>query len=139
MHTAASDGTVGPGEMADAAAKLGYEYIAIADHSKSSTIANGLSIDRMWRQIDMLRKLNEKLKSISLLVACECDILADGSLDYPDAILAACDLVVASVHSGQRGDAATNTQRVIRALENPFVTILAIPPAACSTNATPCN
>lgn len=127
MHTTASDGTLTAEEMAHAASALGYEYIAIADHSKSSTIANGLSVDRMWRQIEKLRKLNEKLDTIAVLVACECDILADGSLDYPDTILAACDLVVASVHSGMKQERDKNTARVIRAMENPFVTILGHP------------
>ncbi|MCK6486577.1 MAG: DNA polymerase/3'-5' exonuclease PolX [Phycisphaerae bacterium] len=127
MHTTASDGTLTAAEMAAAAAALGYEYIAIADHSKSSTIANGLSVDRMWRQIEKLRKLNEKLDTIAVLVACECDILGDGSLDYPDTILAACDLVVASVHSGMKQERDKNTARVIRAMENPLVTILGHP------------
>ncbi|MEE8169819.1 MAG: PHP domain-containing protein, partial [Phycisphaerae bacterium] len=98
MHTSASDGVLTAAEMAKAAAALGYQYIAITDHSRSSTIANGLSIDRMWRQIEKLRKLNERLDTISVLVGCECDVLGDGALDYPDRVLAACDLVVASVH-----------------------------------------
>ncbi len=83
MHTTASDGTVDAESMARAAHALGYEYIAITDHSKSSAIANGLSIDRMWRQIEKLRELNKKHDTVSILVGCECDILADGSLDYP--------------------------------------------------------
>src|SRR5215470_1993445 len=95
MHTNASDGVATAEQMAEAAEKLHYEYIAITDHSKSSAIANGLTIDRMWRQINKLRELNKKLKALTILVGCECDILADGSLDYPDTILAACDFVVA--------------------------------------------
>jgi len=127
MHTSASDGTIDARGMALAAHELGYEYVAITDHSRSSAVANGLSIDRMWRQIEKIRKLNGELKSISVLVGCECDILADGRLDYPDTLLAACDLVIASVHSALRQDRARLTARVLRAMANPFVTILGHP------------
>lgn len=127
MHTTASDGTVSAEQMAEAAGRLGYEYIAITDHSRSSTIANGLSIDRMWRQIDRLRELNKKLRHVTVLVGCECDILADGTLDYPDSILAACDLVVASLHSSLRQDRAAITRRLLAAIDNPYVTIVGHP------------
>ncbi len=127
MHTTASDGTMSAETMAEAAGKLHYEYIAITDHSKSSAIANGLTIDRMWRQINKLRELNKKLRTITILVGCECDILADGSLDYPDPVLAACDLVVASLHSSLRQERAKQTARLIRAMENPYVTIIGHP------------
>lgn len=127
MHTTASDGTMSAAEMADAASKRGYEYIAITDHSRSSAIANGLTIDRMWRQIEKIRALNKDHKTISVLIGCECDILADGKLDYPDSLLAACDLVVASVHAAQRQDRAKITARVLKAMENPYVTILGHP------------
>lgn len=127
MHTSASDGTVEAAEMAQGAHELGYEYIAITDHSKSSAVANGLSIDRMWRQIEKLRKLNEKHEFVTILVGCECDILADGSLDYPDQILAACDIVVASMHSAQRQDPKKLTARALAAMDNPYVTIIGHP------------
>ncbi|MCK6456234.1 MAG: DNA polymerase/3'-5' exonuclease PolX [Phycisphaerae bacterium] len=127
MHTTASDGTVSAEQMAEAAGRLGYEYIAITDHSRSSTIANGLSIDRMWRQIDRLRELNKKLRHVTVLVGCECDILADGTLDYPDSILAACDLVVASLHSSLRQDRVAITRRLLAAIDNPYVTIVGHP------------
>ncbi|GJQ25762.1 MAG: DNA polymerase/3'-5' exonuclease PolX [Phycisphaerae bacterium] len=127
MHTTASDGTMSAAEMADAASKRGYEYIAITDHSRSSAIANGLTIDRMWRQIEKIRALNKDHKTITVLIGCECDILADGKLDYPDSLLAACDLVVASVHAAQRQDRAKITARVLKAMENPYVTILGHP------------
>lgn len=127
MHTNASDGVDDAETMARAAAALGYEYIAITDHSKSSAIANGLSIDRMWRQIEKIRELNGRLKTITVLVGCECDILADGELDYPDKLLAACDFVVASVHAAQRQDRAKVTARVLRAMDNPHVTLLGHP------------
>lgn len=127
MHTIASDGTVDAETMAQAAKERGYEYIAITDHSKSSAVANGLSIDRMWRQIEKLRKLNDKHDSITILVGCECDILADGKLDYPDNVLAACDIVIASVHSALRQDRKKITNRVLSAMENPLVTLLGHP------------
>ncbi|MCZ6699702.1 MAG: DNA polymerase/3'-5' exonuclease PolX [Planctomycetota bacterium] len=129
MHTTASDGTMDAITMARAAAAQGYEYIAITDHSKSSTIANGLSIDRMWRQIEKIRTLNKEAESITILVGCECDILSDGSLDYPDQILAACDVVVASVHSGMRQERKKITGRLLGAMENPYVTIMGHPTA----------
>ncbi len=127
LHTTASDGTADAQTMARAAQELGHEYIAVTDHSKSSTIAKGLSIDRMWRHAEKLRELNKKLESITILVGCECDILADGSLDYPDQLLAACDFVVASVHSGLRQERKKLTARVLQAMENPYVTALGHP------------
>ncbi|MBI5763426.1 MAG: DNA polymerase/3'-5' exonuclease PolX [Planctomycetes bacterium] len=127
MHTDASDGTCDARTMARAAQERGYEYIAVTDHSKSSAIANGLSIDRMWKQIERIRELNKTLKAITVLVGCECDILSDGKLDYPDQILAACDFVVASVHSALRQDRKKVTSRVLKAMENPFVTLLGHP------------
>jgi len=129
MHTTASDGIVEASSMAKAAHALGYEYIAITDHSRSSAIANGLSIDRMWRQIEKLRELNKNHDTVSILVGCECDILADGKLDYPDQILAACDIVVASIHSGMKQDRKKITHRLLTAMENPYVTIMGHPTA----------
>lgn len=126
-HTHESDGTMSAEDMARAAKAMGYEYIAVTDHSRSSVIANGLTLDRMWRQIERIRRLDGLLDGITVLVGCECDILADGKLDYPDSVLTACDLVVASVHAGLRGDVKKNTVRTIRAMENPFVTIIGHP------------
>lgn len=127
LHTTASDGTVDAAAMALAANERGHEYIAVTDHSKSSTVANGLSIDRMWRHIEKLRALNKTLKTITVLVGCECDILADGQLDYPDQLLAACDLVVASIHSGMNQNREKLTSRVLKAMENPYVSVLGHP------------
>lgn len=129
MHTTASDGTVDAATMAQAAHGLGYEYIAITDHSRSSAIANGLTVDRMWRQIEKLRSLNKKLDGVTILVGCECDILSDGSLDYPDSVLAACDLVVASIHSGMKQPREKLTTRLMKAMDNPYVTIMGHPTA----------
>jgi DNA polymerase (family 10) len=127
MHTTASDGKSEPRELADAARDLGYEYIAITDHSRSSAVANGLSLDRMWRQIERIRELNRKYDSVAILIGCECDILSDGKLDYPDSILSACDVVVASVHSALRQERRKITDRVLAAMDNPYVTIVGHP------------
>ncbi|MCA9256563.1 MAG: PHP domain-containing protein, partial [Phycisphaerales bacterium] len=126
-HTTASDGKDDAETMVRAACERNYEFIAITDHTKSSAIANGLSIDRMWRQIEKIRQLNEKIDTVSVLVGCECDILADGELDYPDNLLAACDFVVASVHSGMRQDREKVTARVLRAIESPYVNVIGHP------------
>jgi len=127
VHTTASDGRNTIEEMAKAAKSLGYEYLGIADHSKSQAIANGLSVDRMWEHIEQIRAINRKLKGITLLVSCEVDILANGKLDYPDDLLAACDLVTASIHSGFSQDRKTATRRILSAMENPYVTIIGHP------------
>lgn len=126
-HTTASDGTADAMTMARAACDRGYEYIAITDHSKSSAVANGLSIDRMWRQIEFIRGLSDKFDKITVLVGCECDILADGALDYPDNVLAACDFVVASVHSSMKQSREKITRRIMDAMENPYVCAIGHP------------
>jgi DNA polymerase (family X) len=128
-HTTASDGAHSLREMADAARAMGYEYIGICDHSRSLAIANGLSIDRLRRQGEEIRALNEELAHDSgppmrIFHGTECDILRDGSLDFPDDVLMELDFVVASIHSGfsMTEDEATN--RLIRAAEHPLVDIL---------------
>jgi DNA polymerase (family 10) len=127
VHTTASDGVCSIEEIAQAAKKLGYRYLAICDHSKSSVIANGLSVERMKRHIKSIRAADKKMRGFSILVGCECDILSDGSLDYPDEILRECDLVVASIHSGMTGGKTSPTERTLAAMENPYVTIIGHP------------
>lgn len=130
MHTVASDGKNTITEMAQAAKKRGYKYIAICDHSKSSVIANGLTIDRMKEHIREIRKVNAASPGIDVLAGCECDILSDGSLDYPDDILAECDWVVASIHSamGKGGSGkASGTARTLAAMENRYVSAIGHP------------
>jgi DNA polymerase (family 10) len=127
MHTVASDGACTIEEMAAAAKARGYAYMAITDHSKSSVIANGLSIERMGEQIEAVRAANKRIKGIEILVGCECDILAEGKLDYPDELLAECDIVVASVHSALGGEKKTVTKRTIRAIESEHVDIIGHP------------
>lgn len=130
MHTTASDGKNSIEEMAEAAKRLGYHTIAICDHSRSSVIANGLSIERMKAHVAAIRQAAARTTGIAILAGCECDILPDGSLDYPDDLLAQCDLVVASIHlSMSRGGSGklSATERTLAAIANPYVTIIGHP------------
>jgi len=123
-HTTASDGRASLEEMVAAAAELGLEYIGIADHSKSSVQARGLDEKRLSEQGARIRDLNSKESGIHIFSGTECDILKDGSLDFSDEILASLDYVVASVHSSFSLSEAEMTKRIIRAMENPCVTML---------------
>ncbi len=127
-HTHASDGRNSLEEMAEAAQELGLEYLGIADHSKSSVQANGLSEERLAAQIAQIRELNAGYEragtSFRLFAGVECDILKDGELDFPEEILASLDYVVVSVHNSFNQPVAEMTRRLIRAMENPYVTIL---------------
>jgi DNA polymerase (family 10) len=123
-HTKASDGDNTLQEMAEAAEELGLEYLGIADHSKSSVQAHGLHEKELLVQIQEIRQRNQENKKIHLFAGSECDILKDGSLDFSNEILSQLDYVVASVHSSFTLDEATMTQRIIRAMENPYVTMI---------------
>ncbi|MBI2847222.1 MAG: DNA polymerase/3'-5' exonuclease PolX [Chloroflexi bacterium] len=127
VHTKESDGQNSLEEMAVAARDRGYEYIAITEHSPGLGIARGLSEERLRSQIAKIEELNRKLKSIRILVGTEVDIRADGSLDYPDELLGELDVVVAAVHSSMNQERAKITARVIKAMSNPHVDILAHP------------
>jgi DNA polymerase (family 10) len=126
-HTTASDGHNSLAEMAEAAHDLGLEYIGIADHSRSSVQAHGLDESRLKVQRAQIRALNETVTDIRVFSGIECDILRDGSLDFPDETLAELDFVVASIHSTLNLSEAEMTKRMIRAMENPYVTMLAHP------------
>jgi DNA polymerase (family X) len=126
-HTAASDGHNSIEEMAAAAQELGLEYLGIADHSRSSIQAHGIDDMKLRAQIAAIQRLNNKLRGFRLFAGVECDILRDGSLDFPDDVLSQLDFVIASVHSVFNLSEAEMTQRVIRAMENPLVTMLAHP------------
>jgi DNA polymerase (family X) len=126
-HTTASDGHNSLEEMVAAAQELGLEYIGIADHSRSSVQAHGLDAARLNVQRAQIRKLESRLSDIRVFSGIECDILRDGSLDFDDEILAQLDFVVVSVHSTFNLGEAEMTRRVIRAISNPFVTMLAHP------------
>ena len=126
-HTTASDGRNSLEEMAAAAQELGLQYLGIADHSRSSIQARGLDEARLKVQIAMMKKLNRDFENFRLFAGVECDILRDGSLDFPDEILASLDYVVASIHSAFTLSEAEMTKRIIRAMQNPYVTMLAHP------------
>jgi DNA polymerase (family 10) len=127
MHTPASDGKNTIEEMADAARKLGHEYIAITDHSKAVTVANGLDEKRMAAHIKRLRAADAKGLGIRVLVGSEVDILKDGSLDYSEEILAQLDVVVCSIHSYFNLERSAMTERMLAAIENPYTQIIGHP------------
>jgi DNA polymerase (family 10) len=127
VHSNWSDGASSIQDIAMAARALGYEYVAICDHSRSLSVANGLSVERLRDQMAEIDRLNDTLEDFTVLKGSEVDIKADGSLDMPDDILEELDIVVASVHTGMRQERGVITQRVVRALENPNVTILGHP------------
>ncbi|MDD4933326.1 MAG: DNA polymerase/3'-5' exonuclease PolX [Methylacidiphilaceae bacterium] len=126
-HTTASDGHSTLEAMAAAAQSLGLEYLGIADHSKSSFQANGLDEERVACQQAEIRKLNGTFQGFRLLSGTECDILRDGRLDFSDSLLASFDYVVASVHAGFSASEEEMTRRILRAMENPYVTMLGHP------------
>jgi len=127
MHTRASDGKNSIREMVEAAQKLGYEYIAITDHSKAVRIANGLDEKRLAAQLKEIDKINSKLSGFRVLKGIEVDILADGSLDLSNDILKECEVVIAAVHSRFGMEEKEMTERIVRALQNPNVNFLAHP------------
>lgn len=131
VHTNYSDGIHTLADMAEAARRLGWKFLGIADHSRSAYYAHGLSVEdiqRQQREIDVLnRKWQEEGIDFRLLKGIEVDILPDGRLDYPDEVLASFDFVIASIHSGFKQDEKLMTRRLLRALEHPAVTMLGHP------------
>ncbi|OHB82640.1 MAG: hypothetical protein A2Z38_01615, partial [Planctomycetes bacterium RBG_19FT_COMBO_48_8] len=127
MHTNASDGNCGISELAEAAKAWGYKYICITDHSRSSAIANGLSAKRLAQEIQEIRKINDKIKGITILAGSEVDILANGSLDFENELLAELDFVIASVHSGLASPRQKVTMRTLKAMDNPYVNCIGHP------------
>ncbi len=127
VHSTWSDGLATIEEMVAAARKRGYKFLAMTDHSKRATIANGLTAERLLAQWAEIDRLNRKLKGFTLLKGVEVDILEAGGLDLPDEVLAQADWVVASVHFGQNQSRERITARVVGALENPYVCAIAHP------------
>ncbi len=125
-HTDWSDGHHPLEKLIEAAEARGYDYIIVSDHSKSSTIAGGLTPDELREQIRKIRELQKKHK-IRILAGSECDILADGRMDFPDDLLKELDIVLAAVHSRFKQARAEMTGRIVKALENPYVNILVHP------------
>lgn len=126
-HTTETDGRDDIETMAIAAREAGLEYLAITDHSKALAMANGLDEQRALAHARRIREISERLDGITLLAGIECDIRPDGSMDLADDCLAALDVVVASVHSAFNQDEAQMTERVLRAVANPFVDIIGHP------------
>ncbi len=124
VHTRASDGNLSLTEVVDLARKMGYSYIAVCDHSQAAKYAHGLAADRLAAEIDEIEALNRTLKGFRVLKGSEVDILADGSLDFPDELLGRLDFVVAAIHSGFKKNV---TERMLKALENPHVRTIAHP------------
>jgi DNA polymerase (family X) len=126
-HTDASDGAFGIEALATAARARGYEYVAVSDHSQAATVAGGLSADELRAHVEKIRKVQKAHPEITILAGAECDILPDGSMDYPDEILAGLDIVVGAIHSRFKQPKSEMTRRICRALANPRVSILAHP------------
>jgi DNA polymerase (family 10) len=127
MHTAWTDGHADIREMAEAAKAKGYDYIAVTDHSRHLSVAKGLDEKRLREQMEAIDALNEKLEGITILKGIECDILEDGSMDLPDSVLRELDVVLAAVHYKFNLSKTAQTKRVVKALQNPHVHILAHP------------
>jgi DNA polymerase (family 10) len=126
-HTTASDGAASIEEMAEAAKALGYSFLAITDHSKSQVIANGLTAERLLKHVKEIHRANDRIKGITLLAGCEVDILPDGRMDFEDGILAELDIVVGSPHISLKQDEPKATERLLRAIDNPYVNIIGHP------------
>ncbi len=127
MHTTWSDGAYSLDEMVEACRRKGYQYMAITDHSKFLRVANGLTVDRLKKQNEEIRELNEKYNDILILSGIEMDILPDGTLDFEDELLAELDIVIASIHSSFSQPQKKIMERLKTAFENPHVDIIAHP------------
>ena len=127
LHTTYTDGANTIKEMALAARAMGYEYIAITDHTKHLRIAHGLGDTQVFRQLEEIDRLNDELEGITILKSAEVDILSDGSLDLGDAVLESLDLTVCAVHFNMNLTRKEQTARILKAMEHPCFTILAHP------------
>lgn len=127
VHTTYSDGSATLAEMATAAKERGWRYLGITDHSQTAVYARGLKPERLLEQRQEIERLNAADAGFTILAGIESDILPDGSLDYPDEILANFDFVIASVHSAFRQSETEKTRRIIKAMENSYVSILGHP------------
>ena len=127
VHTKATDGHHSVKEMVEAAREKGYEYLAITDHSKKVSIANGLDTGRLRKQIEEINRLQPEFKDIRILKSIEVDILKDGSLDLPDNVLKELDLTVCSVHYNFGLSRKEQTERILKAMDNPYMNILGHP------------
>jgi DNA polymerase (family 10) len=127
IHTTWSDGVASIEDMVQAAAGRGYRYIAISDHSGGLGIAHGLSPERLRSQMVEIRQVAARYPQIRVLTASEVDIRADGTMDFPDDVLADLDIVIGSIHSAMSQTAEEATRRLLRAVENPHVDVIGHP------------
>ena len=127
VHSKWSDGSHDFNELIDEAKKRGYEYIAITDHSKGLGIARGLSAERLMEEKKEIDAVNKRLKGFRLIAGIEVDIRSDGNMDFPDDVLKEMEIVVASIHSGFRQSKEQITKRLVSAMRNPYVSIIAHP------------
>jgi DNA polymerase (family 10) len=127
VHTKRTDGHDTIEELVEAARKRGYDYIAIADHSRHVTVAHGLKPEQVRQQVKEIDRINKRLRGFTVLKATELDILEDGTLDLPDDVLAELDLTVCAVHYKFNLSARQQTQRILQAIKNPYFNILAHP------------
>ena len=127
LHTKWSDGAHTIRQMAEAAKKRGYKYIAITDHSQSLKFAGGLTEERLIEQVEEIKKLNQELDDFTVLTGIEVDIKSDGSLDFSDEILSKLDVVIAAIHSGFKQESKIITERIVKAMQNKLVSIIAHP------------
>jgi len=127
VHSDYSDGALSIREMALAARAKGYEYIAVTDHTKHLTIGHGLDEKRLRRQLEEIEHINDELEGITILKSAEVDILSDGTLDLPDSVLKELDLTVCAVHYKMNLSMKEQTARILKAMENPYFSILAHP------------
>ncbi|MBI4015686.1 MAG: DNA polymerase/3'-5' exonuclease PolX [Candidatus Aenigmarchaeota archaeon] len=137
LHTNWSDGNHSIEEMALAAKSLGYEYIAITDHSKSEYQAHGMSEERLIKYLKAIEEARKKIKGIKILSGSEVDIKGNGSLDYPDSLLKKLDIVVGSIHSGFKAPEEKITARVLAAMETGLISILGHPTGRLITRRKP--
>jgi DNA polymerase (family X) len=136
-HTDETDGRATLEEMAEAAGKLGYDYLAVTDHSKNVTMAKGMDAERLAKQIDAIDRFNDGRDGVRILKGCEVDILKDGSLDLPDDILKRLDLTVCSIHYSRNLSRKKQTERVLRAMDNPHFNIFGHPTGRLVTGRPP--
>src|SRR5205085_2032621 len=122
VHSTWSDGKASLDDMIGEAERMGWEYVGISDHSQTAAYAGGLTLDRVAQQAKEIERLRKKFK-IHIFWGSECDILKDGSMDYPDKVLANYDFVIASVHSFFKMTEDEMNRRIIKALKNKYVTI----------------
>ncbi len=124
IHSHYSDGASSIEAIALEAKRLGYEYICITDHSQAASYAGGLNVAKLAQQVEEIKQVNARLKGITVLAGTEMDILADGEVDFPNEVLKKLDFVIGSIHSGFKHNV---TARVLKAMENPYVNVIAHP------------